>query len=325
MKATRRLLLHQYALACSSASPSFPLFPRNALARTHLIFGANTDVGKTVISAGLVQASLRQEQQQQHTVVHYIKPLQCGGSDEKFVTKHCGGDLHGRRLQPQTLFNWETPASPHVACIKENMPQSDDTVLSALQSALAQIAESSQEEPTATWIETAGGVLSPSSASPENNSDYHAFSTANGRSSTGNSEPNNKWGWLTQGSLYQPLAQMAPVILCGDGRLGGISATLSSLESLIVRGYNVVGIVMLETGYDNVSALREYAGRNVKLQSSQGHILFQDPSQSIISLPQLPPEPEPLHDWYASPEVVQTLNDFNSFLSDSWDAEAATS
>lgn len=43
-------------------------------------------------------------------------------------------------------------------------------------------------------------------------------------------------------------------------RLGGISNTVSSLESLIVRGCNVVGIVMLlETtgGYGNVSTIRE--------------------------------------------------------------------
>ena len=47
------------------------------------------------------------------------------------------------------------------------------------------------------------------------------------------------WGWTLQGDLYQPLLGHAPVVLVGDGRLGGISCTLSALESLLLRGYDV--------------------------------------------------------------------------------------
>lgn len=207
-------------------------------ARTHLIFGANTDVGKTIVSAGLVRSSLGTSD------VHYIKPLQCGGSDQAFVEQHVGAATS--KFQADTLFRWETPASPHVASVREDHPRSDREVLDSLQSALTSI--SSQSDNTTTWIETAGGVLSPSSASPVNQSPNHA--------TTGNS-----WGWKTQADLYQSLVGTAPVVLVGDGRLGGISATLSSLESLIIRGYDVMGLVLLETGYDNVSAIREYASR----------------------------------------------------------------
>jgi bifunctional dethiobiotin synthetase / adenosylmethionine---8-amino-7-oxononanoate aminotransferase len=221
------------------------LLPRNPLLRTHLIFGANTDVGKTVLSAGLVKASL----QANESPVHYIKPLQCGGCDEAFVANHC---LPSRNLHCSTLFDWDTPASPHVSSRKENAPRSDEEVLTKLKTRLQELMNSSSnnQTPTTCWLETAGGVLSPSSSSPQNSSPRHARNQAG-------------WGWLTQGDLYQPFVNLAPVVLCGDGKLGGISATLSSLESLILRGYHVAGIVLLETGYDNGSALREYAGRYV--------------------------------------------------------------
>lgn len=191
------------------------------------------------MSAGLVRTSL----QNSSCAVHYIKPLQCGGSDQAFVEKHASHT----NLRGQTLFSWETPASPHVASIKENLPKSDEEVLGALELALADIAATAESSLTTTWIETAGGVLSPSSASPLNQSAQHAF--------TGD------WGWSTQADLYRPLAGLAPVVLVGDGRLGGISATLSAMESLMLRGYNIMGMVLIETGYDNVSALRDYASR----------------------------------------------------------------
>lgn len=148
-------------------------------------------------------------------------------------------------LRATTLFSWETPASPHVASIKENQPKSDKEVLSTIESKLVENAATCKK--STTWIETAGGVLSPSSASPLNQTSVHAIT--------------NDWGWSTQGDLYRPLARMAPVVLVGDGRLGGISATLCAMESILVRGYNLVGMVLLETGYDNASALREYASR----------------------------------------------------------------
>lgn len=40
-----------------------------------MVWGANTDVGKTVVASGLVQAALRLSSS---PLVHYIKPLQTG-------------------------------------------------------------------------------------------------------------------------------------------------------------------------------------------------------------------------------------------------------
>jgi len=287
-------------LIARSARRSFSTHYRVApKKRTNLIFGANTDVGKSVVSGGLVQASL------QRTTVHYIKPLQCGGSDQAFMERNVKSSHN--QLETHTLFYWDTPASPHTASRLENKPASDKQVLSALQSTLNEISHS--EITTTTYIETAGGVLSPSSSSPDNTLPKHA----------------GDWGWLTQADLYQPLLGQTPVILVGDGRLGGISATLSSLESLIVRGYDIVALVMIETqGYDNLSALHEYVSRQFKLRSGAGEALFAFPKQSIVGLPPMPSDPnEPLDEWYASDLVKETFMRLDSYLQNSWEGQVS--
>jgi bifunctional dethiobiotin synthetase / adenosylmethionine---8-amino-7-oxononanoate aminotransferase len=283
--------------------------------RTNLIFGANTDVGKTLVSAGLLRASLRKEKN-----VHYIKPLQCGGSDQAFIEKHCQNiPLVDRTLQAQTLFRWETPASPHVASIQENIPCSDAQMMSMLQSTLNSISNSNTSSGSvATYIETAGGVLSPSAASPENVQLQHTISSDP-------SNPSQHWGWTLQADLYQPLIGYAPVILVGDGRLGGISVTISALESIILRGYDVAALIFLEPSSDtihqstNVNALRDYVSSR-QLRSGSGEALFPFPSQSVLSLPPIPSDPAaPLHDWYDSDPVMDVFSKLEEHLSQSWE------
>lgn len=284
--------------------------------RTNLIFGANTDVGKTVVSAGLVRSSL---QKKKH--VHYIKPLQCGGSDQAFVEDYCRNvPLVDRKLQAQTLFRWETPASPHIASIKEDLPCSDSQVLSVLQSTLNSISHSDNAiGSVATYIETAGGVLSPSAASPENALLQHTRSS-------NVSNPSQPWGWALQADLYQPFIGYAPVILVGDGRLGGISVTISALESILLRGYDVAALVFLEPSAvdsihhnTNVNALRDYVSSR-KLRSGSGEVLFSFPSQSVLSLPPIPSDPTvPLHDWFDSDPVLEVFSNLEELLSQSWE------
>ena len=54
------------------------------------------------------------------------------------------------------------------------------------------------------------------------------------------------------------------------------------------------------------------------MRSGNGKRLFENPEESIIALPKLPPEPEPLDDWYASDEVTERLFQFNAFLDRNW-------
>lgn len=268
--------------------------------RSNIVFGANTDVGKTIVSAGLVRAALASPS---CSAVHYIKPLQSGGSDRAFVERY---NKHPS-LHPQTLFTWTTPASPHLAASLENLPVSDQEVLGAVRSALADI--TSVEESSATIIETAGGVLSPSSASPLNSLPKHATDERH-------------WGWMTQADLYQPLLGQLPVVLVGDGRLGGISATLSALESLIIRGYDVAAVAMIG-GDDNLAAIRAYARRKVALRSGSGDTLLTS-SSSMVCLPPIPEDPAiPLDDWYASDEVSEKFTRLDAFLQQSWEGQVA--
>ncbi|CAJ1920833.1 unnamed protein product [Cylindrotheca closterium] len=256
--------------------------------QTNIIFGANTDVGKTVITAGLIRAS--------GNTSHYVKPLQCGGSDQRFVEKYATNVTSAT-----TLFEWETPASPHYAARVENKPISDEQVITSLKDCL-----DSLNSPM-TWVETAGGVMSPSSSSPDNNGPHHAR------------DKELSWGWVPQADLYQTFSDSMSAVLIGDGRLGGISATLTALESLLIRGYNVSGVIVIEKGYENQKAIQEYASREVDGRTATSTI-FRYPESSIVSLPELPPEPEPLDDWYHSEETTKALESFvQVHLNQAWE------
>jgi dethiobiotin synthetase/adenosylmethionine--8-amino-7-oxononanoate aminotransferase len=346
----------------------------NGRSPTFLIFGSNTDIGKTVLSAALVRAAaasisktttttsekeliataapnnnvaaddddivaVRMDRNRKRTTTHYIKPLQCGGSDEAFLRKHVPTD---NLTSAKTLFRWETPASPHTASRIENFPISDEQVLKTLIDYIEGLTTTStrplqqrtdlndhdqryDEEWVSTestfalvpdsssiWIETAGGVLSPSSSSPHNNQRYHA------KNSTG-------WGWVPQADLYMPLREVVSVILIGDGRLGGISATLSSLEALVTRGYNVSGILMIRPDGEeknqhttNREALIEYARSVASSMNAPTCPIFHNPEASILNFPALPPEPEPLMEWYTSPEVVGLTHFVRDHLFRTW-------
>lgn len=60
------------------------------------VYGANTDVGKTIISAGLVRAALSSKDFSPGAV-SYIKPLQTGGADAAFIQRHVK-EVRPRRL-----------------------------------------------------------------------------------------------------------------------------------------------------------------------------------------------------------------------------------
>jgi dethiobiotin synthetase/adenosylmethionine--8-amino-7-oxononanoate aminotransferase len=288
---------------------------RSTSTRTHLIFGANTDVGKTLISAGLVRSALLQSEhrykeeivtQDNNTntnhnssssssaknsstniscLVNYTKPLQCGGSDENFVRKVVGPLFHNNRrhhwhFEAHTLFDWDTPSSPHYAARLENKPVSDHEIIQAVTQNISIFQLRCLKENNANgvhYIESAGGVMSPASSSPDNHQAHHAHQrrTHAKQPKLGN---HKEWGWSTQADLYTAIhnksssspnsasANASPVvILVGDGKLGGISCTLTALEALVCRGYKVGAIVFLrnegqdtEQGYVNVEASQEY-------------------------------------------------------------------
>ena len=257
--------------------------------------------------AGLVRAAATSKKNE---VVNYIKPLQCGGSDELFVLRH---DKESRsKICCQTLFTWDTPASPHLASRWEDKPVSDSQVLSSLTTSLLEQSNVSGTK-SVTIIESAGGALSPSSSSPDNGPSL-----------------GNKWTWSTQADLYSSLK--IPVVFVGDGKLGGISVTLSTLEALWNRGYSVDAVVFIDHineaeenttdesrirfGEGNTEALKEYIlMKNSKEASNDNVHRLED--DDILLLPTVPPMPEPLDNWFD--ENQSHFLDLHRILNKKWE------
>ena len=246
--------------------------------------------------------------------MNYIKPLQCGGSDESFVLQY---DKQSQsKINSQTLFSWNTPASPHLASRWEDLPVSDNQVISSLAKSLEHIIDSADEkvqspDKTSTIIESAGGAMSPSSSSPENNSTI-----------------SKQWGWSTQADLYSSLK--IPVVFVGDARLGGISVTLSTLEALWNRGYMVDAVIFVEQshhsnaenqntisyGEGNAQALKEYIMMRKSRMASQCQTYQEIDEDAILLLPKLPPMPVPLDIWYD--ENHESFADLHRLLNKKW-------
>jgi len=275
--------------------------------RRHLVFGANTDVGKTVVTAGLVRAGAA------HNTTKYVKPLQTGGEDMMDVNfvKNVMARCNFEDVKYDTFFQWDIPASPHLASRVENLPISDDQIVESFQKSLM-----CDSLDSSVFIETAGGALSPASASPENIHFHHANGGDNSTSS---------WGWSTQADLYKSFSSILPVVLIGDGRLGGIASTLSTMESLIIRGYKIHSIILIDDGNrteSNAVAVREYLSRQCcPMRAGDGTAMFGDVEQDVISLPGLPPMPRPLDEWFDEPSVQESFQSIHTRLNELWELD----
>lgn len=64
-----------------------------------------------------------------------------------------------------------------------------------------------------------------------------------------------------QCDTWRPLR--LPGLLVGDGHLGGISTTIGAQECLLLRGYDLAAIVLMDSGLANWKYLREHFGGRV--------------------------------------------------------------
>lgn len=118
--------------------------------QSFVIYGANTDVGKTLVSAGLCRVAI-----DANRPVSYIKPVQTGlDKDATAIRQHCG-DPSQDRLAVTTLFHYASPESPASAAKKEGGGVTDCELQLSLTQALLGSSASTN------LIETAGGPLSP--------------------------------------------------------------------------------------------------------------------------------------------------------------------
>nr|DAA33948.1 TPA_inf: bifunctional dethiobiotin synthetase/adenosylmethionine-8-amino-7-oxononanoate aminotransferase [Epichloe festucae E2368] len=187
--------------------------------RVYQVFGANTDVGKTIFTTLLARTAKKQWKDEH---VNFLKPVSTGAGEE-------ADDRHIARFAPgvsrSTLYQYDIPCSPHTAALVSGRPiPSDEAFLAKCRAFATQCAAKDNG-----WLfmETAGGVHSPG--------------------------PSGK----TQADLYIPLR--APTLLVGDSRLGGISQTISAFESLRIRGYDVESVLLFKDNtYENYRYLAEY-------------------------------------------------------------------
>ncbi|KAI9140832.1 pyridoxal phosphate-dependent transferase [Paraphysoderma sedebokerense] len=197
------------------------------------VLGANTNVGKTIISTLLVRGALKQSQSSGGSV-HYIKPIQTGypeDSDARHVQTFASEAL------TKTLYTYKDPLSPHLCAKLENRVYEDSEVLSNLVTELNSIYSEIENQNVWCFVEGAGGVNSP---------------TISGS---------------LQSDFYRHLR--LPTILVGDPHLGGISTTISAFESLFTRGHDINTIVLHSphpnTQTDNHVILKRYLPDDVLL------------------------------------------------------------
>ncbi|KAF9561979.1 PLP-dependent transferase [Agrocybe pediades] len=198
--------------------------------RIHQVFGANTDVGKTILTTALVSASAQRGNQ-----TFYLKPVSTGpleDADDHHVNRYTSKFKHS--IHAECLFRYDEPVSPHLAVkLKaaangetEAISPSDATVVDAIANRIRMHANNASK-PAHMYMETAGGVHSP------------ALSGS------------------SQADCYRPL--FLPTILIGDSKLGGISSTISSYESLLLRGYIIDAVLLFRDNYyRNADYLKPY-------------------------------------------------------------------
>ncbi|KAH6685821.1 hypothetical protein F5X68DRAFT_209378 [Plectosphaerella plurivora] len=187
--------------------------------RVHQIYGANTDVGKTIVSTVLCSTASKAYPDQRTA---YLKPVSTG-PDSDSDSSHI--ETFAPSIASKTLFQYGVPCSPYVAAKISGLEIPSDASLRAAihQHASAQAALG----PGWLFIETAGGVHSP------------------GPSGT------------SQVELYSPLR--TPIVLVGDSRLGGISQTIAAYESLKLRGLDVEAVMLFHNAiYENHLYLGDY-------------------------------------------------------------------
>ncbi|RXK39933.1 dethiobiotin synthase [Tremella mesenterica] len=214
------------------------LFPNLRISQ---VFGANTDVGKTLLTTALLRATAAQYTNETETSsasgpsrkrVFYLKPVSTGPdeeSDVNFVERYAAP--YQDVVTTKNLYQYREPMSPHLAAQlapELPFPSSNDELVDGVE----RYARTSQQrlggKRGAMFIETAGGVHSPSLHPPH-----------------------------TQSTFLRALR--LPSVLIASPHLGGISTTVSSYESLIIRGYTISAVLCLHHSYyRNHSFLRQY-------------------------------------------------------------------
>ncbi|PGH17409.1 dethiobiotin synthase [Polytolypa hystricis UAMH7299] len=113
------------------------------------VYGANTGVGKTVLSTILCKVSSRFHPERK---VWFLKPVSTGPLEDADDGRHL--NRYARDVNSKCLYQFNQPVSPHLAARRP----SDTDILDSISQQLGTWAK---EGPGFAVVETAGGVLSP--------------------------------------------------------------------------------------------------------------------------------------------------------------------
>ncbi|KAG0173475.1 hypothetical protein DFQ28_007128 [Apophysomyces sp. BC1034] len=174
--------------------------------QAYQLFAANTNVGKTVFATGLCRAAAIAAREKNRDVF-YLKPVQTGYPVDS-DQRHVKN--YASSVHTDTLYAYPDPVSPHLAT--EQPPQDDKVMEKTKQKILEYVRQAKQGG--SLFLETAGGIHSPVMSG------------------------------TSQADFYRPLR--LPTLLVGDSQLGGISTTMTSYESLLVRGYDIPEILLFD-------------------------------------------------------------------------------
>ncbi|KAF9584062.1 hypothetical protein BGW38_007708 [Lunasporangiospora selenospora] len=215
--------------------------------QAYQVFAANTNVGKTIFSAGLVRAAaaLSIGADKKRTKAFYLKPVQTGypvDCDARHVKKYAP------LVETSRLYAYPDPVSPHIATTE---PPEDSEVLQATVEALRKFKQGLKlDEKGWALLETAGGVNSPIMS-----------------------------GTL-QSRFYRPLR--LPTVLIGDSILGGISTSLTSYETLHQYGYDVPALLL----FHNKSKNHEFLERHLAKAENRPLVRVLPPPPEKLEDPQ---------------------------------------
>ncbi|KAJ0031311.1 hypothetical protein Pint_14194 [Pistacia integerrima] len=165
-------------------------------------------------------------------------------------------------LDCKTLFAWKEAVSPHLAAERESGVVGDNEVVELLGKCLREGLESDRRERMEALcvVETAGGVASPGPSGSLQCDLYRQVIVRSAHSSLCSAKLSLLFLVLHILFIVEDDQKpfRLPGILVGDGRLGGISGTISAYESLKLRGYDVVAIVFEDHGLINEVPLISY-------------------------------------------------------------------
>ncbi|EGY19020.1 adenosylmethionine-8-amino-7-oxononanoate aminotransferase [Verticillium dahliae VdLs.17] len=188
------------------------------------VYGANTDVGKTIFTTILCNAATKFYN---HERTSYLKPVSTGPASEADKVPSISQVRRAGSPQPDHARRHIERFAPSVAAetlVQYNDIPSDDALRRSIHDHALKTAALG---PGWLFLETAGGVHSP------------------GPTGT------------PQADLYAPLR--LPTVLVGDSKLGGISQTIAAYESLKLRGLDVEAVLLFQNAtYENHLYLKDY-------------------------------------------------------------------